>query len=381
MTTMKKDRKESGNVPNLRFPEFEGEWKWYKLEDIASLSKGSGISKDQLSEKGQSCILYGELYTKYKSEVIHKILSCTSIDSTNLVKSKTNDVIIPSSGESAIDIATARCVSVSDVLLGGDLNIIRLKKDNGSFLSYQLNEVRKFDIAKVAQGVSVVHLYGESLKKLIVAICSDEEQSKIAKFHSLLDERITTQSKIIEKLESLIKGITQHFLKGKQINVRLKDCVNCYSSSLTENEFEGSKGEYPVYGATGTIAYSSQYDVGEDSILIIKDGASVGRVQYVTGKYSTIGTLNHLTAKSGFSLRYIYYLLRLFNFDKYKVGSGIPHIYFKDYGNELIYCPPTKGQYKIAKTISLVEEKFDIECLLLKNYSWQKQYLLNNMFI
>ena len=57
------------NVPNLRFPEFTGEWKKERLEDIADFSKGSGISKEQLSEKGEPCILYGELYTKYKSEI------------------------------------------------------------------------------------------------------------------------------------------------------------------------------------------------------------------------------------------------------------------------------------------------------------------------
>ncbi|WP_255499217.1 restriction endonuclease subunit S [Dysgonomonas sp. HDW5A] len=121
--------------------------------------------------------------------------------------------------------------------------------------------------------------------------------------------------------------------------------------------------------------------MNEDSILVIKDGASVGRVQYVTGKYSAIGTLNYLTAKNGFSLKYIYYLLRYFNFDKYKVGSGIPHIYFKDYGNELIYCPSIKEQYKIARMLSQVDKKLDLEQILLDTYSLQKQYLLKNMFI
>lgn len=107
----------------------------------------------------------------------------------------------------------------------------------------------------------------------------------------------------------------------------------------------------------------------------------MGRVRYVTGKYSAIGTLNYLTAKSGFSLKYIYYVLRYFNFDKYKVGSGIPHIYFKDYGNELIYCPSIKEQNKIAQMLSLVDKKIDLEQILLEAYSLQKQYLLKKMFI
>lgn len=152
------------NVPNLRFKEFEGEWEEKRVSEIADLFKGNGISKEQLTDTGEPCILYGELYTKYKSEIISDIFSKTDIDTRKLVKSKANDVIIPCSGETAVDIATARCVPYDNILLGGDLNIIRLYDCDGSFMSYQLNGKRKYDIAKVAQGVSVVHLYGDHLK-------------------------------------------------------------------------------------------------------------------------------------------------------------------------------------------------------------------------
>ena len=199
------------NVPNLRFPEFEGEWEEERLADIADLYKGTGISKDQLSDDGEPCILYGELYTKYKSETIREVISKTNIDNTKLVRSKANDVIIPCSGETAEDIAIARCVLNGNILLGGDLNIIRLHGYDGAFMSYQLNGRRKYDIAKVAQGVSVVHLYGEHLKGVKTINPCLEEQKKIGKLLSLLDERIATQNKIIEDL--------------KKLNLRL---VNCY---------------------------------------------------------------------------------------------------------------------------------------------------------
>ncbi|WP_277016699.1 restriction endonuclease subunit S [Prevotella corporis] len=202
------------NVPNLRFPEFEGEWEECRLGEIGKLYKGVGISKDQLSDNGEPCILYGELYTKYKSEVINEVISKTNISDNKLVRSNANDVIIPCSGETAEDIATARCVLNDNVLLGGDLNIIRLHKDNGLFMSYQLNGKRKYDIARVTQGVSVVHLYGEHLKGIKTYCPNLDEQNKIATFLSLLDERIATQNKIIDKLESLIKGIcNNYFLK------------------------------------------------------------------------------------------------------------------------------------------------------------------------
>ncbi|WP_410648246.1 restriction endonuclease subunit S, partial [Bacteroides cellulosilyticus] len=181
----------------MRFPEFTGEWKAERLNDIAILTKGAGISKDQLSESGEPCILYGELYTKYKSEIIEDVISKTNIPTDKLIKSKANDVLIPCSGETAVDIATARCVLSDNVLLGGDLNIIRLKHHDGSFMSYQLNGKRKYDIAKVAQGVSVVHLYGENLKGIVTYNPQIEEQKKIVGLLSLLDERIATQNKII----------------------------------------------------------------------------------------------------------------------------------------------------------------------------------------
>lgn len=184
------------------------------MGEIGKLYKGVGISKDQLSDNGEPCILYGELYTKYKSEVINEVISKTNISDNKLVRSNANDVIIPCSGETAEDIATARCVLNDNVLLGGDLNIIRLHKDNGLFMSYQLNGKRKYDIARVSQGVSVVHLYGEHLKGIKTYCPNLDEQNKIATFLSLLDERIATQNKIIDKLESLIKGIcNNYFLK------------------------------------------------------------------------------------------------------------------------------------------------------------------------
>ena len=167
------------NVPNLRFPGFDGEWDKCELGDIADITKGAGISKEQRSSEGTPCILYGELYTTYSTEIIDEVVSRTQLPADGLVKSKANDVIIPASGETAIDISTARCVTKSNVFLGGDLNIIRLKGQDGRFFSYQLNGVRKKDIAKIAQGVSIVHLHGGDLKQIKDNYPSHLEQAKI----------------------------------------------------------------------------------------------------------------------------------------------------------------------------------------------------------
>ena len=225
-------------VPALRFPEFTEEWKKERLDEIAELSKGVGISKDQLSEEdGELCILYGELYTKYKSEIINEIVSKTNIDTTKLKRSKRNDVIIPCSGETAIDIAVARCVPFDGILLGGDLNIIRLHNYDGAFMAYQLNGKRKTDIAKLAQGVSVVHLYGESLKEISTFNPSLSEQQKIVRLLSLIDERISVQNKIIEDLKKLKSALADKLYsstKGETYSFRqLFDVVNERNKKLT----------------------------------------------------------------------------------------------------------------------------------------------------
>ena len=367
------------NVPTLRFPEYRDKWLECELQDIADLSKGAGISKDQLSETGESCILYGELYTKYKSEVISNVVSKTNIESTNLVRSKANDVIIPSSGETAIDISTARCVPYDNILLGGDLNIIRLKDQDGRFFSYQLNGVRKLDIAQIAQGVSVVHLYGESLKRLKVRYPSKSEQEKISSLLSVLDERIETQNRIIEKLKSLMKGLAENFTAFTP-NTKIADCLNCHSSVLLENQVK-SEGYYKVYGANGICGYSDSPAILEDAILIVKDGSGVGNVSYASGEYSVIGTSNYLTAKSGYSLKYLYYCLMIFNFVPYRTGMAIPHIYFKDYGKALIYCPSLDKQVQIATLLSMIECKIEAEKAITDSYQQQKRFILQSMFI
>lgn len=368
------------NVPALRFPEFTGEWKEERLDEIAELSKGVGISKEQLSEDGEPCILYGELYTKYKSEIIHKVISKTNIESSNLKHSKRNDVIIPCSGETAIDIAVARCVPFDNILLGGDLNIIRLHKDDGAFMAYQLNGKRKIDIAKLAQGVSVVHLYGDNIKAIKTYNPCLQEQQKIVKLLSMLDERMELQNKIIEKLETLIKGIIETVISSQKPNTLIKNCLECNSSTLQESQV-AETGTFPVYGATGISGYTETADINGESILIIKDGSSVGIVKFVTGEYSYIGTLNSLIAKDGYCLKYIYFALQRFSFEPYKTGMAIPHIYFKDYGKAKIYCPSLSLQTLIAQKLSLIENKMEVEKRIILCYQLQKSYLLSRMFI
>lgn len=207
------------NIPQLRFKEFDGKWEDTLLDNVATFRKGKGISKSDIVENGNlECIRYGELYTIY-NELILNVVSKTNLVAKNLELSEYNDVIIPASGETQLDIATASCVLKSGVALGGDLNIIRSSM-NGIFLSYYLNNSKKIEIAKLAQGKSVVHLYSSQLKNLKLNIPILPEQEKIASFLSAVDEKIQQLTRKAALLEQYKKGVMQQLFSGK---LRFKD--------------------------------------------------------------------------------------------------------------------------------------------------------------
>jgi type I restriction enzyme, S subunit len=197
-------------MPILRFPEFRQAQAWEKtlLGSEATFQKGRGISKAEVDPSGsRSCIRYGELYTRY-GEVIREVASKTSTPDSELFLSRKNDVIIPASGETKEDIATASCVLLDNVALGSDLNVIRTEH-NGVFLSYFLNGSKRREIAKVAQGDTVVHLYPSQLQLLPIAFPKKSEQQKIADCLSSLDDLIAAQKLKVEALKAYKHGLTQ----------------------------------------------------------------------------------------------------------------------------------------------------------------------------
>ena len=388
------------NVPNLRFPEFQGEWEEERMADIADLYKGTGISKDQLSVDGEPCILYGELYTKYKSETIKEVISKTSIDNAKLVRSKANDVIIPCSGETAEDIATARCVLKDNILLGGDLNIIRLRGYDGSFLSYQLNGKRKYDIAKVAQGVSVVHLYGEHLKGVKTINPCLEEQKKIASLLALLDERIATQNKIIDKLQSLIKGICNQLLYANNgISVRLGDILIERSERTKENN------QHEVLSSTVKGIFTQREYFSKDIASENNVGYKVVRLHDVVLSPQNLwmGNINYnnkfdigivspsykvFSIAVGYDKEYIAALLKthraLYNYMLVsEQGASIVrrNLNMEEFEQLTFKLPPIERQERIGHTISKLKLRLAFAYNQKTMYEKQKQYLLRQMFI
>ena len=417
---MKIDDKTSHNSPSIRFPEFTGEWKEERLSEIADIYKGAGISKDQLSDNGEPCILYGELYTKYKTETITEVISRTDIDNTKLVRSKANDVIIPCSGETAEDIATARCVIKDGILLGGDLNIIRLHNYDGSFVSYQLNGKRKYDIAEVAQGVSVVHLYGEHLKGVKTVNPCLAEQKKISRFLSLLDERIAVQNRLIEDLKKLRCAIIENVFCSPNHNesalrfkgntdplstYRMEDFCSRITRKNKDNQCslvltiaaqyglvdqesffnktvasENLAGYYLLH--KGEFAYNRSYSAGYDW------GAVKRLEKYPEGVLSTL----YICFKIDESAVDSDYLAYYFESTKWHKGlsdiagegarnHGLLNVSVNDYFNTRHRFHCMREQKIIASMLNVISQKENDEIALYDNYQKQKQYLLRKMFI
>lgn len=197
-------------VPRLRFPEFvrADDWRSEQISNIASISKGKGISKADIDIGGAiPCIRYAELYTHY-SEIIHEVVSSTNVPHNKLVLSQAEDVLVPASGETKSDIAKASCVLAAGIALGSDLNILRSDL-YGPFFSYLLSGPLRHKIARVAQGDTVAHLYPKQLSQVGLAYPSRLEQKKIADCLGSLDDLIAAETQKLKALQQHKQGLMQ----------------------------------------------------------------------------------------------------------------------------------------------------------------------------
>lgn len=200
------------------FPEFEGqEWKEVRLGDLGSFKKGKGLPKTEVGTEGRfPCVLYGELYTTY-DEVIGEPVCRTDLDDG--VVSEAGDVLIPASTTtSGIDLAIAACVKQSGVRLGGDINIFRRRSDeiDGVFLAYFLTHARRHEMARFAQGITIVHLKGSDLLDIRVLVPPRAEQEKIIGLIRDVEAEIKHEARQIEKLRTEKKALMQQLLTGKR---------------------------------------------------------------------------------------------------------------------------------------------------------------------
>lgn len=385
----------------MRFRGFEGEWESCELGEIAEFSKGAGISKDQRSSDGNPCILYGELYTTYLTEIIDEVVSKTNLDPTGLVRSKANDIIIPASGETAIDISTARCVLQDDVLLGGDLNIIRLFNQDGRFFSYQLNGVRKKDIARIAHGVSIVHLHGNALSHITVNYPSRSEQEKISSLLSLIDQRIAIQNKVIERYRSLIQALVQQashkstqtvYLKEilkerKELNSQGYDVCSVSVSKGVVNQVEYLGRSFAAketrhYNVVrhGDIVYTKSptgdfpYGIVKQSFLDNPVAVSPLYGVYIPESYEIGVYLHYYFESAKNALNYLHKLIQ-------KGAKNTINITNQHFLENTIKIPSAAYLTRLVSAILSVDSRIRSEESALLLYQQQKQYMLSSLFL
>ena len=381
-----------GNVPNLRFPEFSEEWKKMKVSELLDFYSTNSLSWEQLDYNNGKIknLHYGLIHKGVPTMVDVVCDSLPYIKEESMPKSftlfKEGDVAFADASEDTNDVAKAiEVVNCDNQQIVSGLHTIHGRDNsNRTVIGYKgyafASDSFHKQIRRIAQGTKVFSISARNFDEVYIGIPSKEEQTKIAKLLIAIDKRIATQNKIIEKLQSLIRGLAVTLTTKGNFNTAISQCLECHSSTLQESEVLPN-GLYKVFGANGLVGYTDVPQMNGDAILVIKDGSGVGTVSYAQGKFSAIGTLNYLTVIDNNDLRYLYFALSVFNFQAYKTGMAIPHIYFKDYGKAKIYCPPLAEQKHIANVLDKLESKLLLEQGILASFNWQKRYLLGQMLI
>mgnify|MGYP002793469219 CR=1 FL=1 len=370
------------NVPHLRFPEFTDEWKESVLSDF--------VERVKRKNKNNLCKLPLTISAQYglvdQISFFNKVIASENMSNYYLLHK--GDFAYNKSYSSEYPWGAIKRL---DCYEQGTLSSLYICFKPYSHVSSDFL-THYFETSKWHQGISEIAVEGARNHGLLNVGIQDFfetrhclpqsllEQEKIAKFLNLIEERIATQNKIIEKLQSLIKGLAVALTTKEKANIAISQCLECHSSTLQESEVLSS-GLCKVFGANGLVGYKDVPQMNGDAILVIKDGSGVGTVSYAQGKFSVIGTLNYLTVIGNNDLRYLYFALSVFNFQPYKTGMAIPHIYFKDYGKAKIYCPSLAEQKRVANVLDKLESKLFVEQELLASFNQQKLYLLGKMFI
>jgi type I restriction enzyme, S subunit len=378
----------------LTFKDVDEGWATVRLGDVVSFSKGKGISKDDIVTDGKTeCIRYGELYTTYV-EVIKVVVSKTNIDKNELVFSEINDIIIPSSGETQIDIARASCVLKNGVALGGDLNILKTKLD-AIYLSYYLNSAKKQEIARMAQGISVVHLYASQLQNLIIHYpLSIIHSTKIASCLSSLDEVISAHAQKLEHLKDHKKGLMQNLFpqEGEKVpKWRFKEFEG--DGEWVEQRFEqlfqiGNGRDYkhlktgavPVYGSGGYMLSVDDFLYEGESVCIGRKG-TIDKPFFLTGKFWTVDTLFYTHSFKNCSPKYIYYVFEQIKWREHNEAGGVPSLTKNNIYNIAITIPMTLAeQQKIASCLSSIDTLITAEGKKIAQLKLHKKGLMQGLF-
>ena len=379
-----------GNVPNLRFPEFQWEWEKCKLGELTT-KVGSGSTPKggnavytpvgrcfvRSQNVGMGYLLLDDI--AHINEDIHQKHKATELNE--------NDVLLNITGASI-----GRTAIATKEIEGGNVNqhvcIIRANsKVSPKFLCnyIQTKKIQKY-IQSLQTGGSREGLNFEQIRSFPISLPSIAEQNKIAQLLDKLNERIATQSKIIEDLKKLKCAIAERLFKVTNGDVViLSDVCNIQKGKQVNGDCLSENGTYYVMnGGTEPSGYYEQCNTPANTISISEGGNSCGYVQYNRDAFWSGGHCYSLTdIQSNVCNLYLYHYLKSKEsaIMKLRIGTGLPNIQKKDLEKFAVLLPPVAKQVRISTFLTAIERKTTNEEILLSHFQEEKQYLLRQMFI
>ena len=407
-------------VPEIRFAGFTDPWEQRKLGELCSFSKGYGYSKNNLRDQGTPIILYGRLYTNYETQ-IHSV--DTFVDPLeNSVYTEGGEVIVPASGETAEDISIASVVEKPGIILGGDLNIITPSAVvNPVFLALELSYGKPhFDLAKRAQGKSVVHIHNEDIANVFFDRPCIAEQRRIGGFFDRLDSLITLHQRKYDKLCVLKKSmLDKMFPKGGSLypEIRFAGFTDPweqrklgevaygfeYGLNAAASDFDGEKKYLRITDIDDqtrefrTDDLSSpdinnpiddKYLLKEGDILFARTGASVGKTYLYKasdGKTYYAGFLIRAHVSDEADAGFIFQSALTERYKQFVLitsqRSGQPGINAQEYADLLLLLPSLPEQRRIGAFFDRLDSLITLHQRKLELLRNIKKSMLNKMFV
>ena len=382
----------------MRFPEFHGEWEKCKVSDLLDFYSTNSLSWDQL-EYGTDNMLnlhYGLIHVGLPTMVDLSKDILPAIKKENEPKNfelcKEGDIAFADASEDTNEVAKAiEFYTLEDKAVVCGLHTIHGRdKSNKTVVGYKgyafSSTAFHHQIRRIAQGTKIYSISAKNFAECYIGIPSKEEQTKIAKLLRLIDERIATQSKLIEKLESLIKGISSRIFASIQgIEYRMGDIVTITNgnSNVQDAVIQSKDGLYPFFDRSEDIKYLPTFLFDKEAIIYPGEGTEF-MPRYFKGKFAlhqrcyAIFDFNEII-----NARFLYFYLKTRNsyFVKNAVGSTVPSLRLDTFQKLKVIIPSKEIQHSVSLCLSSMEQKCNVEKKILHKLLMQKQYLLRQMFI
>ncbi|MDR1583343.1 MAG: restriction endonuclease subunit S [Prevotellaceae bacterium] len=384
---MTHDRKNKGNVPNLRFPEFGGEWEPFKIKDIIRMISG-GTPSMQCSNYWNGDIPLISAQSMHNTYITSSTQSITDEGLAHGSKLlQKNNLLLLVRG-SMLWKRIPICYNLVDVAFNQDVKgIVVNKKSISTFMLYWLQSKEPL-LKSIVTGTSIGagKLDSDNILSLYIYLPNKDEQSKISRLFFLLDERIATQNKIIEQYKSLIKGLIYTYLLGESNKYRKlgEFCQIKKGEQINRTELLKTGKYYVMNGGVTPSGFYHSFNTERNTISVSEGGNSCGYVQYNDVPFWSGGhcyTLEDID--KDIDDRYLFHYLKANEpqIMALRIGSGLPNIQKKDLSHFCIPMPSLLNQKEISDTLDKIILKIELEKSTILVYQKQKIYLLRNLFI